>query len=437
VLTLDDSLQEVPACMHIPAAVSSAYGADSEMGRGRCPMPREVITPVSIALCVVALAMLIAAAAFGAVRRRDFRHFENRSKAWLAFRFPIPTIDPSSPAELRRRELSPLVALAHRKANAAQNRYHRCVSAAAGCLIVASLALVLDLLLETGWPDHDAFGLSRHAVEAVLTWIDAIAIAGVLVMFLCGRRVNRRWIADRAAAELLRQYHCLDLIFPSASSPTPASDPEARFNFESAAVAAGVSEGPTPDIVTRIEQFWSERRDRIAHHPLTEQDLSTDAVLIYLERRVRSQIGWFADSKARLEGIAERRNYVLIMLYSATAFLAASKLLLFLITGRQPVYLVLAVIVATGISAAFTAYYINQNSRSLIHRYNTQLRRLAVWLEEFDHRWRIAELSSSRSFDLREKDELRAGILGFEALMIEELIDWSHITSNDTIELAP
>jgi hypothetical protein len=35
------------------------------------------------------------------------------------------------------------------------------------------------------------------------------------------------------------------------------------------------------------------------------------------------------------------------------------------------------------------------------------------------------------------KNDMRAQILRFEDLMIEELIDWIHITSHDAIELAP
>jgi hypothetical protein len=87
-------------------------------------------------------------------------------------------------------------------------------------------------------------------------------------------------------------------------------------------------------------------------------------------------------------------------------------------------------------SAAMTAYYINQNSRSLIHRYNTQQRFITAWLVAFNQRWDFATLPSL-TVDPVAKNDMRAQILRFEDLMIEELIDWIHITSHDAIELAP
>lgn len=185
------------------------------------------------------------------------------------------------------------------------------------------------------------------------------------------------------------------------------------------------------------------RKASLASSVLTEADLTADALLVYLEKRVRRQLGWFTNSKARLEAIAERRNIYLLALYILTAMLAASRLTLFLL-GKHGyvcllpllVYLLPLLLLVTGLSAAVTAYYINQNARSLIHRYNSQQRLITAWLEAFDQHWNFASLPSL-TIDATAKDEMRAQILRFEDLMIEELIDWSHITSHDAIELAP
>lgn len=66
--------------------------------------------------------------------------------------------------------------------------------------------------------------------------------------------------------------------------------------------------------------------------------------------------------------------------------------------GRPPV-----VSVITGLSAAMTAYYINQNSRSLIHRYYTQRRFIKAWLEAFNKTRNFADLPS-KVFQRRRKD---------------------------------
>jgi hypothetical protein len=39
--------------------------------------------------------------------------------------------------------------------------------------------------------------------------------------------------------------------------------------------------------------------------------------------------------------------------------------------------------------------------------------------------------------DPAAKENIRSRILNFEDLMIDELVDWIHITGHDAIELAP
>jgi hypothetical protein len=57
-------------------------------------------------------------------------------------------------------------------------------------------------------------------------------------------------------------------------------------------------------------------------------------------------------------------------------------------------YLLGVALITTGASAAMTAYYINQNTRSLIHRYYSQQRFIQRWLRDFNERWNFAGLPS-------------------------------------------
>ena len=196
-----------------------------------------------------------------------------------------------------------------------------------------------------------------------------------------------------------------------------------------------MQDGSITDIVARIERFWSTRKASIESCTLTEADLTADALMVYLHRRARRQLGWFTDSKARLEHIAERRSIVLLILYCVTALLAVIRHVLFLYGEHSQAHLEPLLLIATGMSAAMTAHYINLNSRSLIHRYNTQQRFITGWLATFNDHWNFVSLPSL-TIDLAAKADMRAQILRFEDLMIEELIDWIHITSHDTIELA-
>ncbi|MBV9201395.1 MAG: hypothetical protein JOY83_17045 [Alphaproteobacteria bacterium] len=391
-----------------------------------------IIAPL-IAIATTLAWMQAAVALTDAIRNHDYHLFENKSSDALAKQFSIPTIDPSA-AEARRQSLSPFLDKAHRAASVAQTTYHKAVVRSAGCLVLAFLAMGFGTLPPEYWPMSER--LNWPYVELLLSWLDALALLFVLILFLHGSITRRPWIKGRVGTELLRQYQILSVVFPSAVSTAPADDLQTQFDREANRVATGVQDGSITDIGARIERFWSTRKASIEGATLTEADLSAEALLVYLQRRARRQLGWFIDSKARLERIGERRNIMLLSLYSIAVGFAVIKLLLFLYGGHSPAYLLRLLLIVTGMSAAMTAYYINQNSRSLIHRYNNQQRNATGWLVAFNDRWNFAALPAAIISPSTKKD-IRAQILRFEDLMIEELIDWIHITSHDAIELAP
>ena len=397
-------------------------------------MPWSVLAPI-IALAITFAVAQAAAVLTGAIRKRDYRLFEDRSMESLANQFPVATLGRSA-AEERRKALAPLLDKVHQVANKAQTRYHNAVVRSAGCLVVAFIALVLGTLREEDWQLVGVLPVHHQLVEQVLTWIDAIAILLVLILFLYAGGANRRWIAARLGTELLRQYQFLNVVFPGVSAELHVGERKSQFAIEADAVKARVQDGPVGDIISRVERFWDERKASIENRMLEESDISPDALLVYLQRRVRRQLGWFSDSKARLEHIAERRKIVLLGLYGIAAAFAVVKLVWFLASGQSLAWLVRFLLIMTGISGAMTAYYINQNARSLIHRYNTQQRRIAEWLKNFKKSWNFAK-PPSEDLDAEAKREIRDRILQFEDLMIEEAIDWVHITSQDVIELAP
>jgi hypothetical protein len=379
--------------------------------------------------------MQAAVAITGVIRKRDYRLFEHKSHESFARQFPLATIDHSQAAE-RLKALSPFVETAQKAANAAQTIYHNAVVRSAGCLMTAFIALVLGTLPEQDWPRISWPLTDLQAVEYVLTWVDAIAVVFVVFLFLYARRVSRRWIVLRVGTELLRQYQFLNVVFPGKRAVTLVDGVKSQFDLEVDAIRIRVQDGSTNEIITRLERFWSDRKGSIEKRALPDSDILADALLVYLQRRARRQLGWFADSKARLENIAERRNVILLSLYCIAAGLALVKLILFVHGGHSPAYLLQLLLVVVGMSGVMTAYYINQNARSLIHRYNTQERRIAEWLKQFNNRWQLPGLLPV-TFDGAATAEIRAHILHFEDLMIEELIDWVHITSHDAIELAP
>jgi hypothetical protein len=392
----------------------------------------EVIAPL-IAMAITLAAMQAAVALTGAIRSRDYRRFEDKSSEALAEQFPMPTADQSA-ADERRRAISPFVGEAHKAANAAQTSYHNTVVRSAGCLALAFSALAFGTLPPEFWPLKAP--LDWPSIELVLSWLEVFGLLFMLLLFVRGQMTRRPWIMDRIGTELRRQYQILSVVFPDAISTTSAGAFKAQLETEANLIANDVQHGPFKDIVTRVERFWKARRAIIESHTLTHADLTVDALFLYLERRARRQLGWFPDSKARLEHIAERRAIVLVSLYCVAVGLALLKHFLFLHDGQFPAYLVPPLLLATGLSAAMTAYYINQNSRSLIHRYTSQQRIANRWLAAFKEQWNFATFRSP-TIDPLTKSDIRTRILLFEDLMIEEAIDWVYITSHDTIELAP
>jgi hypothetical protein len=397
----------------------------------------EVLTP-SLALAVTVATLLTVAFAARAKRARNYRRFEDKSAPILSEQFALPKIVPGS-AEARCRSYSVFVHQAHQGANSVQTKYYVAVVGSAWCLALAFLVLAFDSIhLEDEHP----------SIAIFLNWIDTIAVIFVLLFYFYGRWASGVWIAARARTEFLRQYQYLDVVFPGAMSAMPTGDPKTQFEREADRVAMEVQDGNVADIVARIENFWAARKRSITGRDLTETDLTGDALIIYLQRRVRRQLGWFTDSQERLEYVAEQRNVWLPALYGCTAALAVIKLLssryaadldVYLVPflgSRWQAYLLALLLILTGMSASMTAYYINQNSRSLIHRYFTQRRFITVWLNGFNERWNFASLPSL-TIGAAAKDAMRAEILRLEDLMIEELIDWTHITGHDAIELAP
>lgn len=359
-----------------------------------------VILVPFIAVAIIGVGAWTAVLLTKGIRHHHYRLFEEKSAPILAEQFPLPKA--GSPAvEARRKSLSPMIDEVHEQASAAQTAYYSAVVCSAASLVVAFLALAFTTLtLRLGydwWP-----------AQFLLNCIDVAAIIAVLGLFFYGRSANRPWIASRATAELLRQYQYLAVILPNALSASSDDELKTQFSIEARRIENTVARGPITTIVARVEDSWSKRRAQLADSALAEADLNGDALLVYLDKRVRRQLGWFTNSQERLEYISHRRTGVLLVLYGFTTALAVIKLLLFLCGGGQHDYVLPVLLVITGLSAAMTAYYINQNSRSLTHRYYTQQRFIKAWLGAFNKTWNFAGLPS-KAFGVDEKMAIRAG----------------------------
>jgi hypothetical protein len=83
-----------------------------------------------------------------------------------------------------------------------------------------------------------------------------------------------------------------------------------------------------------------------------------------------------------------------------------------------------ALLVVMVLSAAATNAYISRNERSLMHSYHAQERRIRTWFESF---------AATSAGGAAGHDTLDA-VLAFEEIMLNDLLDFIHITSRDVIE---
>jgi hypothetical protein len=388
------------------------------------------IAAIVVTLAATEAAVLVA----GALRSRDYHRFENRNASIISDKFPLPNAD--LPAlEIRRKSLSSALDEVYKAAGDAQTRYFNNVVRSAACLVLAFLCLAIGAFLaQRGAPPSAPSNAA--APELVLSWIETIAIIAVLLLYWRGRAASTPWIRKRTEAEFLRQFQILSVIFPSGFSIKPDDDLINHFLTEKTRISNDVLRGDLSEIAARVQRFWTARMNSIKAAALTDADVTPEGILLYVRKRAVRQLGWFMDSAQRLEHITKRRGLFLVGLYCLAAALALIKHILALCHGAPPPHLAAMLLIVTGLSAAMTAYYVNQNSRSLIHRYNTQRRFIEDWLRNFNDSMPFSTLNH-HPMDAASKASARIEILRFEEIMIGELVDWISITTHDSIELAP
>jgi hypothetical protein len=318
----------------------------------------------------------------------------------------------------------------HRAAVVAQNTYARALLRTYICLLIAFTAVAL------------AVTVCRRSEMArfVLVWVDVFALAWVPLHFRAGEKANRNWLSLRVRAELLRQYEFLYVLFPLPSSGggiTRAYDDEAR-RIEREVVRPI----PGSELADRLLTFWKKKRSVLRGQALPETTLLTEKLEFYIRFRARRQLRWFATVKERLLGGERRRRRVLRTMYGTTIAFAGTKLALHF-CNCAPEWVTdvaaFALLTTTGFAGAMTGIYFSQNRRSLIHRYHAQERRISIWLDEVEAAYPNPNLAgnSAQAPDSTSTARLRDGFLAFEDLMVEELVDWLHISEHDAIELGP
>lgn len=316
------------------------------------------------------------------------------------------------------------------EADRLQKLYHSCVGR---CIAVLSIGVIIMCVSVIVFRE-DAI-LKKFATQ-----FDLLATAYALYCFAVARYANKAFVMQRAFVESMRAWLHLAVLFPLEKS----RDMITAYRSEKEAIKKQlVAERPrTPKaalgilshhgvhgenaIYNRVEEFWggimASCRSIGRRAPANPA-----AIGFYLKERPLFQLRYYVKAQARIHEGQREREWFVLSLYLISVLLAVLKTLSVFWPDLHylpaPDLISMGLLVVMVVSAATTNALISRNERSLLHSYHSQERRIKNW---FDH-------MASHAIDVSSSQSVEA-ILAFEDLMLNELLDFVHITSRDVIE---
>jgi hypothetical protein len=320
----------------------------------------------------------------------------------------------------------------NRKAGLLQRDYQEAI---ARCSWSAGFALILACLSVTLLKDNREF-------QAFAASVEVFAIVYALIFISRARFVNRKWVRQRSLAELLRIWLHLDIVLKNPSREVNGHKPEVIKEVAESLhreVTGDVSFG---DLHRKIERHWMKLKSEYEWSALREPSDSGILPFYLLERPVY-QLSYFIGAQERLGVFHTGRGRFMFSLYIVSAVFAVLgaavafkndlpagvSSIVDLIPQTILDWNALGLLLGLIISVVLTSLYLGRNDRSLAHRYRAQERRIRNWLKDyhvffFDHaKAAVGDVAIKQS------------ILSFEELMVDELLDWIHITSRDVIDV--
>jgi hypothetical protein len=397
------------------------------------------------------LALFIAAAISVTAVGEGYAHVDRRSRRLRRLRAKqLPRSD--APVELLREDVRPTALLAaasepgwfkacqddltmeDREAGKLQTRYHGSVARCIAVLTVGAILVCVSAIIVRGEP----------TLEKFVANFDLLATIYALSFFIVARISNRVFVAHRSFIETLRAWIHLALIFPLER---PASTVTEAYPATKAAASARVRKDPKRPardadraqdhgdrevpIYKRVERYWTDLQTTCRNSGLRQPSTAAD-LGFYLKARPLEQLNYFVIAQWRIHEGQKWREGAILVLYASSVILAVLKTLhvfgpdfpTLQFATWLPVDVIAAALLAVMVlSAAATSSLISRNERSLLHSYHAQERRIRKWFEMF------AVISGSA-----DKKQLVETILSFEDIMLNDLLDFIHITSRDVIE---
>lgn len=386
-------------------------------------MNRTAILIILAAVSPPAFAYGVAALA-SVRRRRRYRESKARHRARPDF---IPSLRPVIRTDEQKASdeaLYKLLQAEHEQAKTLQNDSFFSLILASAALLIAFAVSAASVTIA---PDDPAF----HLYSGVL---DLAALVVVGAAFVHAGATRTKWTRQRTLTEFLRQWAVTDFIFDKSGEPF-----EERFRAFVGRVRDELA-AERGEIHALALAFGAVRLREVRERISEAADMSGEDLRYYLFRRPVRQALWFDASRARIVEHQESRKTLMICLFALAALAAATKLGALLLLEGHDAHLVsgaatFVLLTVIGLAAATTSSYAGQNQRSLRHRYDAQSAAVRTWIENETHTIELA--NKRRRATPSERDNVATAIIAFESLMINELVDWIAISTNDAMELAP
>lgn len=355
-------------------------------------------------------------------RLRQRQHVRAKKEA-VELQFKLiatkPASEPSQ-ASTEDREISRLFRENHQASITLQNETMIDVIAASATFFVAFVASAAAATILARYP----------AVRAFAAFLDLAALLAVVLLFRASGRTRSAWLRWRIVTEMVRHWALTRGLLPTgAASASEAFSTRA----EEARAKLPMGDSDLPAAAARQGGHSLEILDKqLSDAP----SLEGSRVKLYVDQRVGGQSAWFTRSANRMARQERQRRALMAGLFLLCVAAAVIEALSVLGEAEKIGELAaLAVLVAIGLAGASTSAYVAQNSRSLKHRYETQLRWIEHWIEQ--HRALMEAASQAPRVNGVQKRQVVTAIVAFERMMMDELVDWLSISIDDAMELAP
>ena len=382
-------------------------------------MSAASVIVILAAACTPMLVAHLGGALYRNARARSYSELTDQDVSSAAAPYGIKKETYGADFELLRRSVRSFYLDENEIAASLQAKYHYfvgfAVSAAASAFVVTAVSA--------------AFTADIAWLTLATSVYDMTAFLIVLFCFMRVGPIIRKWVRSRLGAEIARHWFFFDYVLSEQPYEEDITGRYLKF-IEEFRHSVGDGSG--------LAQYWSSRRRELIDKLDKGPGVPLKAASYYLELRPVRQLVWFRKAVIRLESQRGFRDRILAAMYLIALITAIIRIFAYYLNSNEIIEVAsLAILLLVGLSAAFTSLYISQNSNALLYRYRSQVRRIEWHLKELSEHGLLERSGDQQKLSDSDSNWFLLWALDFEEFMISELADWTMVTAEEKLELAP